>query len=147
MTTLSPHHQDFYSWTRQQSTLLKQHQFSELDIMRLAEEVEDMGNHVYRQLTSRLEVLLMHLLKWQFQPALQSKNWRLTIAEQRRRIVKLLRKNPSLTTEFVETLADAYEDARHSAMLETGLELENFPEVCPYCLEDVLNQEFYPATK
>lgn len=145
MSSLSLHDQDFYAWTRRQSSLLKHGQFAELDLMHLIDEVEDMGSNVHRQLTSRLEVLLMHLLKWQFQPAPQGKSWMLTIAEQRRRIAKLLRKNPSLKAQLEETMADAYEDARHSAMLETGLELSRFPESCPYRLEDVLDAEFYPS--
>ena len=70
----------------------------------------------------------MYLLKWKYQPNLTGKSWFLTIAEQRRRIAKLLRKNPSLKAVIDEAFQDAYEDARYSAMLETGLNLETFPE-------------------
>ncbi len=138
------HDHDFYAWTRHQSQLLRTGQFEELDVIHLIEEMEDMGGNIRRQLASRLEVLLMHLLKWKYQPNLSGKSWFLTIAEQRRRIAKLLRKNPSLQAELDETLADAYEDARYSAMLETGLNLETFPERCPFTLAQTLAEEFFP---
>jgi hypothetical protein len=38
-----------------------------------------MGRSEKRELESRLEVLIMHLLKWQFQPNLRSRSWKLTI--------------------------------------------------------------------
>ena len=135
---------DFYAWARRQSQLLRAGRYADLDLVHLIEEVEDMGGHVRRQLASRLEVLLMHLLKWRHQPNLTGKSWRLTIAEQRRRIAKLLRKNPSLTPELDELLADAYEDARFGAMLETGLDLAVFPEDCPFTLIEVLDPEYLP---
>lgn len=139
------HGQDFYAWSRQQALLLRQGRFGELDLGYLAEEVEDMGGSVRRELGSRLEVLLMHLLKWRFQPSHQGKSWMLTIAEQRRRIEKLLRKNPSLKPELEESVLDAYEDARHTAAIETGLDVSTFPEVCPWTCGQVLDSEFWPG--
>lgn len=139
------HDQDFYAWTRNQANLLRAGRFSELDVAHLIEEMEDIGDSIHRQLESRLEILLMHLLKWKYQPNLTGKSCSLTIAEQRRRIAKLLRKNPSLRAELQDTLTDAYEDARHSAMLETGLPLETFPEQCPFSLEPTLTPEFLPS--
>ncbi|MGH8477794.1 MAG: DUF29 domain-containing protein [Methylococcales bacterium] len=143
--TADLHEKDFYAWVRHQSQLLKQGQFSDLDIVHLIAEIEDMGGTLHRQLGSRLEVLLMHLLKWHHQPNLRGKSWQLTIAEQRRRIGKLLRKNPSLRIELDAALVDSYEDARFSAMLETGLDIAVFPESCPFSLAEVLDPDYLPA--
>jgi hypothetical protein len=60
---------DFYSWAREQSALLREHRFAELDIENLAEEVEDLARREARELQSRHETLLAHLVKWEFQPA------------------------------------------------------------------------------
>jgi hypothetical protein len=139
-----PHKQDFYAWTRDQARLLRAGRFESLDIAHLIEEVEDMGGNIRRQLENRLEALLMHLLKWKYQPNLAGKRWQLTIAEQRRRIAKLLRKNPSLKAELDEALQDAYEDARFGAMMETGLNLDAFPEEPPFTLAQTLDAEFLP---
>jgi hypothetical protein len=141
------HNQDFYAWTNEQSRLLRAGQFENVDIVHLIEEVEDMGSSIRRQLESRLEVLLMHLLKWKYQSNLSGKSWLLTIAEQRRRINKLLRKNPSLKSVLDEAFLDSYEDARYSAMLETGLDLATFPEESPFTLAQTMDTEFLPEAK
>jgi hypothetical protein len=91
---------DFFGWTLQQAELLKSGQLSELDTEHLIEEIEAMGRSERQQLTRRLEILLIHLLKWQYQPALRDLSWQLTITEQRRRIAKLLANNPSLKPEL-----------------------------------------------
>jgi hypothetical protein len=62
----------------------------------------------------------MHLLQWQYQPALRGRRWALTIPEQRRRIAKVLHANPSLRPELPDLLLEAYDDATFSAMRETG---------------------------
>ncbi|CAK0773412.1 hypothetical protein CCP3SC15_470009 [Gammaproteobacteria bacterium] len=55
-----------------------------------------MGSTERRELVSRLEILLMHLLKWQHQPSLQSRSWLLPIEEQRLQLEDHLQDNPSL---------------------------------------------------
>ena len=42
--------QDFYTWTHQQSELLRQRQFNQLDLSHLIEEIIDLGNRHYDQL-------------------------------------------------------------------------------------------------
>ena len=81
---------DFYRWTQEQAKLLRNRQIEGIDWDNLAEEVEDMGRSEKRQLESRLEVLIMHLLKWQFQPGFRSRSWQLTVKEQRLRLDRLI---------------------------------------------------------
>ncbi len=139
---LNSYEADFYAWTQKQSHLLKTGQFHQIDWQNIAEEIEDMGQSEKRQLESRLEILIMHLLKWQFQPNLRSRSWQLTIKEQRLRVEKLLHKNPSLRPKLTEIIEDIYPLAIISAERETGLSL--FPETCPYSLNEVLYPEFLP---
>lgn len=142
---MSIYEQDFYAWTQQQAALLREHQFTRLDMDNLIEELESMGRSERRQLVNRLEVLLMHLLKWQYQPELRGRSWQLTILEQRRRLVKLLRANSSLQPEVPALILEAYEDAAFSAMRETGLPLTTFPAQCPYSPSQVLEQNWLPG--
>ena len=102
---LTTHDDDFYAWTQEQAQLLRTGKFNQIDFHYIAEEIEDMGRSEKRELESRLELLLMHLLKWQFQPNLRSRSWQLTIKEQRLRLEKLLAENPS----FKSFLADSLE--------------------------------------
>ncbi|EOA7421617.1 DUF29 domain-containing protein [Salmonella enterica subsp. enterica serovar Newport] len=135
---------DFYGWTQEQARLLRDGQLSELDTQNLLEELESMGGSERRELESRLEILFMHLLKWQYQPARRGKSWQLTINEQRRRIVRRLNRNPSLKNQLEEIIADAYDEARYSAERETGLYLSTFPDTCPWDFEQAMNSTFYP---
>ncbi|MFB8790387.1 MAG: DUF29 domain-containing protein [Potamolinea sp.] len=136
------HENDFYAWTQEQAYLLKTGQLNQIDSQNIAEEIEDMGRSEKRQLESRLEILIIHLLKWQFQPNLRSRSWQLTIKEQRLRLEKLLQKNPSLQLNLTEAIEDVYPLATISAERETGLSL--FPETCLYNLTEILSPEFLP---
>ncbi|UJL33094.1 DUF29 domain-containing protein [Cylindrospermopsis raciborskii Cr2010] len=133
---------DFYAWANQQAELLRQQQGNHLDWMNLAEEIEAMGRSEKRQLASRLEVLIMHLLKWQYQPNFRSRSCQLTIQEQRLRLGKLLQENPSLKPMVAEIILSAYPLAVISAERETGL--SNYPEDCPYSPEQLLSDLFLP---
>jgi hypothetical protein len=144
MTALA-YHQDFYGWTQEQAKLLRERRMDEIDIENLLEEVESMGKSERRELESRLEVLLMQLLKWHYQPNFQGKSWELTIREQRAKSIRQLRENPSLKGQLAETFAFAYEDARLWAARETGLSLDIFPDTCPWTFEQIINAEFFPT--
>ncbi len=130
--------QDFYAWTQEQATLLKEKRFVELDINHLVEEIDDMGKSVQRELESRLIVLIAHLLKWYYQPDKRSHSWHAAILEQRKQIDRLLTKNPSLLPVVREEYLDMYELACLRAVQETNLDLATFPEQCPWTLEEIL---------
>jgi len=133
---------DFYAWTQRQAQLLKTRQFHQIDWQNITEEIEDMGRSEKRQLESRLEILIMHLLKWQYQPNFRSRSWQLTVKEQRLRLEKLLNKNPSLKSSLTEAVTEVYPLATLGAERETGLSV--FPETCPYSLREILSPEFLP---
>jgi Domain of unknown function DUF29 len=59
---------DYYLWLNQTVKLLQEQRLSELDIPHLVEELEDMGRIEKRAVESNLVVVLMHLLKYQYQP-------------------------------------------------------------------------------
>ncbi|MBD2664876.1 conserved domain protein, putative [Richelia sinica FACHB-800] len=136
------HENDFYAWTQEQAHLLRTGQLHQIDWHNIAAEIEDMGRSEKRQLESRLEILVMHLLKWQFQPNLRSRSWQLTIKEQRIRLEKLLQENPSLQSNLTEIIDIVYPLASLSAERETGLSL--FPQTCPYSLKEIFSPEFLP---
>ncbi|BBC22819.1 DUF29 domain-containing protein [Pseudanabaena sp. ABRG5-3] len=136
--------QDFYTWTYQQSELLRQKQFDQLDLSHLIEELTDLGNRHYDQLESRLMQLIAHLLKWKVQHWRRSNSWRATIRVQRTSIDKLLRRNPGLKSRIGEALAESWTEARDLAIAETDLPDNNFPEICPFILEEIMNPDFFP---
>ena len=147
MDAVTSNQQDFYAWTQQQISLLRSKRFDEIDLEHLIGEIESMGNSELRELESRLTVLLMHLLKWQYQPNLQTRSWILTIKEQRRRIVKRLQQSPSLKSKLREVIADAYELAKGDTADETGLPESNFPIKCPWTYTQIVDMEFWPTNR
>jgi hypothetical protein len=135
---------DFYAWANDQAQLLRAGRLSEADIDHIAEEIESMGKTEKRELVSRLKVLFMHMLKWQFQPTGHSTSWRLTIEEQRSEVIDHLGDNPSLKAKLPETMASAYGTAILAAARETGLDRATFPQVCPWSFDQIVNPDFWP---
>lgn len=130
--------QDFYQWTHEQAGLLKAGALSQLDIPNLIEEIESMGKTQKHELINRLAVLLMHLLKWDYQPERRSRSWELTIKEQRIRIKNHLLENPSLRYSIAEYVSSAFEIAVVKALKETRLPDSVFPETCPYTIDQIM---------
>ena len=133
---------DFYAWANETVHLLKEGRFAELDIAHLAEEVESMGRSDKRELSSRLAILIAHLLKWQCQPERRGNSWKYTIKEQRFEIADLLEESPSLRAEIATHLGHAYEKALLIALKETGLSAKLFPLACPFTLTQILDFDF-----
>ena len=144
MEVIANYNKDFYAWLMKNASLLRQHKFSEVDIEHIAEELESMGKSEKRELTSRLTVLLAYLLKWKFQPALRSRSWKNTMLTQRIDILEVLEDSPSLKYELEERVVIAYEKAKLSAEDETGIDINNFPETCPFTVEELLKKDFLP---
>jgi hypothetical protein len=141
---LNLYDQDFYAWTQEQAKLIKEKSFDKLDLTHLFEEVEDMGNRHADEIDSRLQILLMHLLKWKYQPNLQSRSWQLTIKEQRLSLERRLKKMPSLKSKLPEIFNDSYAPALLNAEKETGLSESAFPTNCEWTIDQVLDNNFYP---
>lgn len=135
---------DFYGWTQEQAALLKAGRLSELDIDNLLEEVETMGRSERRELDSRLTVLLLHLLKWQYQPIRRGRSWQLSIEGQRINFSETLYENPSLKPQLDTILKKAYAKSVIKASQETALDKLTFPISCPWTLSQILDDKFYP---
>lgn len=136
---------DFYAWTQEQASLLRQNQWNQLDLLNLIEEIESLGKQQRQELRNRLSVLIGHLLKWEYQSQCRSRSWLATIRVQRRDTLRLLKENPSLKSYLEDGLAEAYENGRDLAMGETDLPENTFPKKCAYSLREILDNCFYPG--
>ncbi len=133
----SLHDQDLVMWAMQTAELLRQGAILSQDEREtIADEIYDMGLSDRRQLESRTDSLIMHLLKIKYQPEKRTRSWDLTIANQRRGLRRLLRDSPSLNSVLEQELPELYSDAREDAEIETGLDV--FPEQNPFTLEQIL---------
>jgi hypothetical protein len=139
--------QDFYAWANEQAALLRAGRLSEADIAHIAEEIESMGKSEKRELVSRLTILLLHLLKWRFQPGRRGKSWEVSIRIQRDAVIDHLQDNPSLQAQLAEASARAYRNARLQAIAETGLAEEVFPVICSWSFDEMTNDQFWPENE
>ena len=146
MTTLEAeslsalYEQDETAWLEIMAKLCARKQYAELDHKHLSEYLSDMAKRDRREVTSRLVVLLSHLLKWQFQPEGQSASWRGTIREQRLQL-QLLLESATLKKHADAVLTDAYVKARKHAADETGVKLSRFPKECAWDVDDLLSDD------
>jgi hypothetical protein len=135
---------DFYAWALDQAARIRALTVPGLDTENVAEEIESLGRSQKSQLTSRCDVLLTHLLKWQFQPGRRGVSWIATIGEQRRRIDIVLTGSPSLRPTISEAIADSYRHAIKQAARETSLPAATFPASCPWTPGEILNEDWLP---
>ena len=133
---------DYYTWACEQVALLRARRFDEIDLDRVAEELEDLSKSEYSKLYSCLRVLLMHMLKWDQQPEHRTPSWIYSIREQRRRFDRLLKESPGLKSRLAEARAEAYPDARDWASDETHLSPGDFPAECPYSWDELRERPF-----
>lgn len=133
---------DVVAWAEEQVALLKAGRLSQIDVDNIAEEIADVGKSEKRELASRMEVLVAHLLKWTYQPAYRGRSWRGTIRVQRARIARDLEEMPSLRRLLIDEqwLARIYGVACELAMAETNL--IDLPLEMPWPIEQVLDPAF-----
>ena len=134
---------DIALWSAQMGELLRQGKFDQLDLIHLIDEVEDLGRRERDRLVSSMRLILHHLLKWHYQPEKRSRSWVKTIQRERLNIEIYLEDAPSLVRLLdQEGLTRAYRAARKDAAIETDLTLDTFPQVCPYALAQLLDEQF-----
>ena len=135
---------DILLWLEDTVSKLKKHDFENLDIKNLIEEVESLGISQKKELISRLMVLLEHLLKRLYVDSLYDYNgWERTIRNQRAEIDLLISQVPSLQSRWEISFNDAWK----RALLKVKKEYQKvyFPEECPFeqTIETILNEDIW----
>ena len=140
---------DYCDWLREQSRALREHRPTFLDWQNLAEELEAMARSEERALGSQLERLLVHLLKWAYQPQERSGSWEASIDNARDTIEECLESSPSLAGKLAAVAERAYRRARRTAGAEMGFDKRHWsrllPQACPWPVERVRDARFWPA--
>ncbi len=132
--------EDFAAWVQSQAVLLREHRFDELDIANLVEEVESVGRSEFRAFVSAVELIILHMMKWDYQPERQGRSWRVTIMTQRRVVSRLLKENPSFKARIAEAIEDAYGVVPALVEQATTIPAERLPQTCPYNWDDIMTR-------
>jgi hypothetical protein len=112
---------DETAWLEETARLVRRKCFKELDRSHLAEYLEDMARGDRREVMSRLETLMMQLLKQEHQSWLKTAGWEATVRVQRHDLQELL-SSKTLRNYAEDVLAQAYSRAVVGAAGETGLD-------------------------
>jgi uncharacterized protein YyaL (SSP411 family) len=144
VAAVSLYDEDFFLWSQRTAEALRAGQVEAADLPHVAEEIEDLGKRDLKEINSRMQVLIAHLLKWRLQPERRSASWESTIVTQRVEIEALLKQSPSLRRTLALELADNYARAVRRAMPETRLLRNQFPAECPFALAQILDQDYLP---
>ena len=146
---------DFYAWTRDQASALRQladqRWNGPLDLLHLAEEVEDLGSEQQWAVESQLERVLEHLLKLEHSPSQNPRRqWMISVNTARadigRRLTRTIRRN--VESELPERYRQARRNA-NLALLDHGEKdaARALPQDCPYAFDDLLADEWWPANR
>jgi Domain of unknown function DUF29 len=142
--TKSLYDTDFHAWTQQQAAALRAKDWAGVDIDNVAEEIESLGRSDRRSIRHQLERLLMYLLKWRYQPRHRTPRWWRSMDQARQAIADLIEESPSLQDYPAQQCEATYTRARRKAARETGLPLVTFPERCPWPVDEILTEDWYP---
>ena len=138
--------EDFYAWTQTTAALIRAGKWNDIDPESLAEEVESLGARDLREMRRRFKRLLTHLLKWQYQPSRRQTghSWRTTIRNQREELAALFEQSRALSHQAADAMQRSYRGACLDAADQTRFPLTTFPATCPWTLEQVLDDDFFP---
>jgi hypothetical protein len=144
---------DFYAWTRDQAAALRrladQRWNGPLDLLHLAEEVEDLGSEQQNAVMSQIERILEHLLKLEHSRSSEPRRqWMISVVDARGEVER--RMTATIRREVEPALAGLYRRSRRKAELALaghgeGDAARALPDACPYVLDDLLADEWWPA--
>ena len=129
--------EDETAWLEAMAELLAIGAYAKLDHENLREYLTDMAKRDRREVESRLVVLLMHVLKWMYQPDHRTRSWKSSIIEHRQELASLASRGV-LRNHADSVLAEAYRKAGERASAETGLPLHVFPPECGFTFNELL---------
>jgi hypothetical protein len=112
----------------------------------LNELIESMSKIALREAKSHLVIIMLHVLKWKYQPQKRSGSWRRSIINARAEIEDVKEETPSTTNQKIKDIwGKAFKLAINEAITEMGMsdkEAKRFnPE--PLTWKEVFEDEYY----
>ncbi len=138
---------DYQLWLDQTVAQLKAHNFSNLDLENLIEEIESLGRSDKRAISSYLMRLCEHFLKlryWESEREMCFRGWDLEITNFRLKIQAILEDSPSLKNYLSDHFLSAYGNARKLFLKASKLDAQEIPEEPDFTLEQALDEDWLP---
>lgn len=141
----SLYEEDEHLWLTETIKLLKENRLERLDIENLIEELEDLSKRDKNRVESFLRQIIVHLLLlqyWTTEYEYNYRHWQGEIATFRVQLNRSLTTN--LRQHLLDNMGDIYQESVFIVTQKTGLNLEIFPLICPYSLEQALDTSYLP---
>ncbi len=156
---------DYDLWIEKQKQFLLDKDIDKLDIENLIEELESLSKQDRKELASYLTVLLIHLLKYDYQKNTLMdtwveyhvlNNWMSSIIGSRVDIQKCLESNPNLKHHIEDCLKDGYKWGKKKAIKEMNcyikdnerkLNDKSFPNTCPWSFDIIIDEDWLPEDR
>lgn len=144
---------DFYAWTQAQAAAIRRAGASrvnaDIDWENVAEEIESLGRSDRDTVESHLETVVEHLLKLMLSPATDPRDgWERSVLNGRFELARKL--STTLRAHLAATFGDRYRHGRRLALnglKRDGLTAADLPEHCPWTLEQLLDEDFWPENR
>ena len=143
---------DFYVWTQDQAKALRELAAERwngpLDLLNLAEEVEDLGRAERNACRSQVVRILEHFLKLAWSPAhLPRSGWKRSIVDGRNELGRHLTR--TIERRLVGEVESLYQEARDAVMIDfeehgEAVAAQAIPDRCPFNWDEIRRRNWYP---
>ncbi len=136
---------DEYLWLSETIKILRKSRLEDLDLENLIEELENLGKRDLNKVRSLLRQIIIHLLfleYWQEERERNYRHWKGEVTAFRADLSDSL--TTTLKNKLHEDLASIYQTGLKIVLQKTGLSKDAIPEICPYSLEQLLDDSWYP---
>jgi hypothetical protein len=144
---LSLYDVDYQIWLDKTLARLQSHDFENIDLDHLIEELSSLGKSDKNAISSYLLRLCEHLLKvkyWETERERSIRGWNLEILNFRIQIQEELEDSPSLSNFLQDNFPKQYKNARKLFLQASGLDKAIVPENPCFTLEQALEEDWNP---
>jgi hypothetical protein len=139
---------DFQCWLDQTVAQLRAHDFNDLDLENLIEEIASLGKSDKRAISRYLMRLCEHFLKlrhWESERESCFRGWKLEVANFRLQIQAIFKDSPSLKGHLRENFMLEYRNGRKLFLKASELDARLIPEEPDFTLEQALDEDWLPC--
>ncbi|PSB00753.1 DUF29 domain-containing protein [Merismopedia glauca] len=136
---------DEHLWLQETIKILKENRLNDLDVDNLIEELEDLSKKDRNRVSNFLEQIVRHILLlqyWTIEYERNQNHWRAEIQSFRTQLRKYLTTN--LHNHLTDELELIYQDGLEYVREKAGFSVD-FPQNCPYTLEQLLDKNWFPG--
>lgn len=138
------YNEDYLAWYEVTLKQIKNRNLMDLDLETLVEVLENLVRDIKRSGESYLKQIIVHLLLIEYwhSETINHRHWASEIINFRDELATDMTKN--LYKHLAQERDNIYQKSVKYVVMKTGLNKNIFPNQCPYSLEQLLNENWFP---